>query len=653
MAVAGMNNVTVLETSYLGENYPPVSRRWGNQERPITRTSYIRKMWRDLEGESRFREIERQQTSAMTHSNIGSQCSCPSERDESEDTSITTSEVENECPRDHNQMELHNRQEDNINSCVQRSPALCLADKQRVRQIFREWGSKNSHGHGHGHTVHKNNCSRVQGVCENECKRVRTVRQWIESNTREAESGGSIRRLYGRQALLDLLARFQMERNQEIQSLLVNRPVSTFSHRNRIQSLLRGRFLWNQRFIQEEKSSTSIAANELGLLRQTQTVSDLRKGFLSRLVKYEQIHDGPQYDTASEDSMDSHQENLDDTINQNGTINTVTDVGQPHRVDSETDTRETTNGESQDIINENETVNTISDVSQSHRIDSEIDEGTQQLALTEFVETRDENQQATVECQEPIVEDNGSEWHHVSDSESNNDLDLNSIENEDEWYQESNDGSYEHGENWYPEASEPVRRDVFYDSDEDNGNRPLELRELMSRRRVSNLLGSEFRVRLDQLLQTYVERQDQASESNDDEWMTETEEQNQDQDQDHEIVDGNVDVIEAVEGEQSSLQQNDWRMIDGLRVEMVNLQERMNSMQKTLETCMSMQLELQRTVRQEVSSALNRSEAERSCFLCCDGAFDTSPDRCGHVYVCSKCVGKVDWSKVKESVRHP
>lgn len=229
MAVAGMNSVAVLESSYLGENYPPISRRRGNQERPITRTSFIRKMWRDLEGETRFKEIERQQSIRNTGS---SQCSCSSLGAESEENvSITTSEVENEWPRDHNQMELQN---------VQRSPALCLADKQRVRQIFREWGSKNSSNHGHhGHTSYKNNnCSRVQGGCENECKRVRSVRQWIESNsntTREAETSGSIRRLYGRQALLDLLTRFQMERKQEIQSLLENRPVSTFNHRNRIQ----------------------------------------------------------------------------------------------------------------------------------------------------------------------------------------------------------------------------------------------------------------------------------------------------------------------------------------------------------------------------------------------------------------------------------
>lgn len=598
MAVAGMNSVAVLESSYLGENYPPISRRRGNQERPITRTSFIRKMWRDLEGETRFKETERQQSIRNTGS---SQCSCSSLGAESEENvSITTSEVENEWPRDHNQMELQN---------VQRSPALCLADKQRVRQIFREWGSKNSSNHGHhGHTSYKNNnCSRVQGGCENECKRVRSVRQWIESNsntTREAETSGSIRRLYGRQALLDLLTRFQMERKQEIQSLLENRPVSTFNHRNRIQSLLRGRFLWNQRFIQEEKS-TSNAANELGLLRQTQTqkVSDIRKGILSRLGKR---HDEPQYDTSSDNSMDD-QDHPDEIVNQTDTVNTITDVSQSDNVDFETNTDENPEEQNEQVVEHEE----------NH-----------ELALIEFIETR---------SQEPNVEDDGSEWRNLTDLESNEGLqDSNSIENEDEWYDNILENTNTR-ENWYLEASD----------DDDNNNRP-ELRELVRRRRVSNLLESDFRERLDRLIQQRLEQEVQGSESDNDDWMIERENHENEEDENN-----NENATEVVEVE---TQRNDCQIIDELRVDMAILQERMNSMQKTLETCMNMQLELQRSVKQEVSSALNRSEeGEKCCFICCDnGGFDSTSDRCGgHVYVCSKCAGKIDWSKVKESVKHP
>ncbi|KAI3706436.1 hypothetical protein L6452_24180 [Arctium lappa] len=755
MAIAGINNVSVLESSYFGENYSQVSRRWGNQEKPISRTSFIRKLWRDLEGESRFRDNERQQTGGMVNGSIGSLCSCSSGGDEGEDVSVNTSEVENECPRDHNQMGLQNGQEDDGNTCLHRSPAFGVAEKQRVRQVFREWGSKNCSGPALN-VSHKNNCLRAQRLCENECKRVRTVRQWIELNARQAETGHSgieeqateigcqieqvqdgsgvhharvgarrsICRLYGRQALLDLLIRFEGERKRELQSLLENRPVTNFSHRNRLQALLRGRFLWNQRFVQDKKS-TSIAASELGILRQTHTVSDLRRGFLSRLDNHEPIPDGSQSDTSFNSGMKYHEENFQelpvDIINEFETPSIISDIGGTHKVDWETDTCGSTRENSPPAEERNERVSE--------------DEGRQQQPPTEFIGTRDLDQEqerstersqgachielskraSELECtarglfqsnweelevheasehrdpsetnadslswhgsaeewQEPVTEDNGSEWHHLMNTDSVGGLDANSIENEHEWYQETAGSDYQEShDGWYDNtledtteswlAPQVVRTDAFYTSDDDNGNRP-ELRELMSRRRVSNLLQSDFRVRLDQLIQSYVERQDQASES-DDEWMLEREQQDQDQ----QSVDENDDANEAVEepeGAHSSQpatpqthqDNNEWEMINGLRIDMVRLQEQMNNMQMMLETCMNVQLELQRSVQQEVSSALNRSSTsdeskrnagkEEACLLCCDSNFDSSPNRCGPVYVCSKCAEKINWSKLKE-----
>ncbi|GJX99738.1 argonaute/Dicer protein, PAZ [Tanacetum coccineum] len=179
----------------------------------------------------------------------------------------------------------------------------------------------------------------------------------------------------------------------------------------------------------------------------------------------------------------------------------------------------------------------------------------------------------------------------------------------------------------------------------------VELRELSNRRRVSNLLQNGFGLRLDELLRSHVERKEQASQSEQQESVFEN--------------DGVSQAVQSAKGALSSppaipqLSRTEREIINGLRIDMVRLQEQMNSLQSTLETCMKMQHELQRSVQQEVWSALSRlstsgEDSLETCFLCCDNSsYDFSSDRCGRVHVCSNCAKKINWLKLKESVRHP
>lgn len=162
---------------------------------------------------------------------------------------------------------LENESEDNSSILSDQSSDLGEIERKRVRQIFQEWMSTGVKDHSQSLSVsHKNECSGAPCLGEKERERVRIIREWVKINIQQS-CGGSpgdesaadigsqfeqvrdgflvnhsenderklVRICCSRKALLDLLMKFQMEKEREIQGLLECKPVSNFTYRNRIQ----------------------------------------------------------------------------------------------------------------------------------------------------------------------------------------------------------------------------------------------------------------------------------------------------------------------------------------------------------------------------------------------------------------------------------
>ncbi|XP_021278428.1 uncharacterized protein LOC110412234 [Herrania umbratica] len=821
MAIAGLHNVSVLDNTFLRESQSQASRR---QENGSTRASSLLQMWRELEDEHVVSHAQERASERMLQqrSDDLSLTDLSDSRNSEhsgvfEDVSVSENEFGQWSP---DRFGSQNGNEDSSNFNFEHSSDLGEVERERVRQIFREW--MNSGGRERTSNVSlRNNSSRAQWLGETEQERVRIIREWVQMNSQQrgacvdnreeqaADVGGQIervldglvvnqnegrtehvrrgiRKLCGRQALLDMLKKAERERQTELQGLLEHRAVSNFAHRNRIQSLLRGRFLRNDRMAEGDRS-TSIAASELGLLRQKQTVSGLREGFFSRL---DNSGCGPASGNRSETSSNADTNGNRNEQNQVNNSHEVIDGlnGQSEHENEETDNQRFLDGRTDlegDVVEDLSWQETSARVEEwREQVSESVVRDWQWSASVESNESRDvigqvldrEWQQnlANELPPETLQNESGEHIHLREDSEASHEhspqdgersgafglmndlenLESNPVENIDgqesasqveQWQEEdqeneevhwqgssvehnelmdgneeasdmhredggNEDGGYDHLQealdarhedgglhettrNWLEVSSnqEPVtmgRTDTFYFPDDDNVY-SMELRELLSRRSVSTLLRSGFRESLDQLIQSYVERQNHASID----WElheTSPTAASLEQDLEQHSRDQNEGQGDAVEGpplalpsprmpptqplwDQDSHHYNwaphdmhqrfgiEWEIVNDLRIDMARLQQRMNNMQRMLEACMDMQLELQRSIRQEVSAALNRSAGSQGviddslpkdaanwdnvrkgiCCICCEGNIDSLLYRCGHMCTCSKCANEL------------
>ncbi|CAL5357129.1 unnamed protein product [Camellia sinensis] len=849
MAIAGLQNVPVLDSSFNRESRSPLSRRWGNHDRLSTRTSSLLQMWRTLEGEhvmshSQLRVGDRLLQQRIHVSNADLENAHLSERQDGddEDSLGDGNEIANECQTwSQGQIRLQNEQENGNSSSSEQSTDFGEVERERVRQIFQEWMNSGVRGQV-SDVSHVNNYSRAQCLGENECERVRVIREWTQMTSQQRDTCGSsreeqaahigaqiervrdglvvnhseigarrnIRQLCGRQALLDLLARAERERQRELQGLLEHRPVSDFAHRNRIQilgflhtkhgklfdslnvatifqSLLRGRFLQSGRLVQDERPS-SAAASELGLLRQRQSVSGLREGFLSRLdnfipgsaitaqsdtTSYNDINDYRNEQTQTNSSF----EDLDAIQEQSEPCNGERDIDELCTVPLNSDASEDTNWQepnaAHDFENEEregqpsfnpESIgrrdsvmenagrkwegNSTNEQLQGTSGNESEEQGCQQEAHEVFHERyepsgeecdvhgssiyadgyennttegiqRSHTFPGQGEWQESITDTEDSDWQQLDNAEFSGwrdgtaeGTDGNWRESDvNHWYQEtsgSEGDEHQHlqqlHEEWHDNGqqddamdnllegssaweADPVRRfDTFSFQDDDNVY-STEIRELLSRRSVSNLLQSDFRESLNQLIQSYAERQAHASVDWEVDGMLpsplspalveqdvpQSGNQNQDWPDALErtpfvlppppVIPSHPFWGPELHGDnwpQNNLHQRlgiEWEIINDLRIDMARLQQRMNNMQRMLEACMDMQLELQRAVRQEVSAALNRSacsteEGDDKCLPKDESKWDHVRKGICYVGTCARVQNvQINWSKEEGIVR--
>ncbi|KAH9326086.1 hypothetical protein KI387_006264, partial [Taxus chinensis] len=669
---------------------------------------------------------------------------------------MVNSQNDNETPemgdRHEDYRDWEERQLDSENVSREQSPELGEGETERVRQIVRGWVTANGITESTSNLAHSSG-RRAELLGENERERVRLAREWVHTTSQQRDARGSRReqshrhgvqpglvrrqarqrevtqggliaeleqnepehvnrdalRLRGRQAFMDLLVRIGRERQRELQGLLEHRAVSEFAHRNRIQSLLRGRFL-RTGLATEEERPPSTAARELGQLRQRRTVSGLR---LETIVRGQASNhsDGAGSTNSSISGNNNSTTSGNDQSRFEELQNTLQDESQNRMQES----NEAGNG--QDLGRERREVEV--DVGEVRRHPQEIDlevvggdlqedtaqdvdgnwqENVEEARVQERQEGTewelhrgwpDDSENTDRDWQEDANQDVDSEWQGGAIEDVDRDWQGNASQTvESDWHE---DASQEVVRNWQEVPSQRAarvwqgiatrRRINDFESSEDATAYNMELRELLGRRSVSTVLASEFRESLDQLIRSYVQRQGRNPVAWDLERPTQREATIQEEDpeqRDAEGQNGGLTNTTNVPGlrpppppppppahplwqqgtawatpvlppppqpawNRHSLQRSDieWEVVNDLRTEMTRIQQGMINMQRMLEACMDMQLELQRSVRQEVSAALNRSNEGQSipdesidgskwvtvrkgmCCVCCDSHIDS------------------------------
>ncbi|KAG0557271.1 hypothetical protein KC19_11G115600 [Ceratodon purpureus] len=318
LALAGQHTVSMLDASFLQE--APTLRSESILERGHRRASSLVQLWRGIEEERNVSratapaggtpplesEVSREtQTdfSGRDAGTFGEGMSPPSETSRAQANELIDTHVESGSDWVDNEQQSENR-----TTAGSQASAIGEMDRERVRQIVQHWARQN---------VANDIEAGVRGsrdglnpwLGQNERERVRhLVRAWVETSSQRSPSlqrpdmgdlpRGTVavrseareiadvelgrQRQQASEMVVEVLMRIDRERQRELERLTELRTVSDFSQRNRLQYLLRGRFLRGAA-AEDDQRTPSSASREIGQLQQQQAVSRLREAFRSRL----------------------------------------------------------------------------------------------------------------------------------------------------------------------------------------------------------------------------------------------------------------------------------------------------------------------------------------------------------------------------------
>ncbi|KAF7801315.1 RING/U-box superfamily protein [Senna tora] len=497
-------------------------------------------------------------------------------------------------------------------------------------------------------------------------------------------------RIRGRRAFTDLLMHMERERYGELKLLGQKAAVSKFSQKGRIQSMLRLKLLQRGQ-CRRDSSSTTTTSFEVNKPPQGSAIMHLRERFNIKVESQQTEVGSPRsshhHQQISKDPQNNNTHSHTQIINEEEPIisviipsssetlclqaQSINNVDpQPHNNDHQEEEVEINNVEAHQ--NAEEIVETIT-------IDS--NENDDEEAKVEEVEEKYDNHnsstiiaeadQSSNYVMEERVNNNNNNNNNIEEEEDGNYEELEGEEGSDEqqYYDEEDDETYF---DWISHISRPRsywedRRQAWYKEMLDStctSDKQPEIRQLLERRTVSTFLSSDFRERMDKLMESHIGTQthltwsyrdsnDQASEDSDRiESSSSTHHQpssislSQSPFQDNH----NSSSSSSITRHSSNIEME---LIYDLRGQMEQMHREMIEIRNSIKACMDMQMAFQQSMKREVKTVKEKKKKSHerpkkgNCCICYEKKVDSVLYRCGHMCACLKCANELQWNSGK------